>query len=366
MTRARHLAILTMALLMLTLTTPAFAAYTAWDPGAANGTSLPTPHKDYQVTTVKCAVCHAVHQAPVADATGTVPVDWTADSSPEMLLRSSVANSCTYCHITTSIGAIQIYGGDPDLYLNDDIFGHQAPNATCVGCHSVHGANTYDGVLSSKILKRLPIQQTFVDFITNASSGTGDPEVIYTINQEWGGYPLPPNDWLDWDGRYVQQTAFCTGCHPYYSPASEDTVTVSSMWNGSAFSTATVSFKTHPMKRNWEEPSTPGTWGYGFVAQGSTLPTSTEVAWMSTDGCRRCHSDEQWTNQGPGTWDSDFPHRTPGQARFLVSAEAQGVGYTNIYDPSDDGACLVCHRWEGAWDPNNTSGVPTMGVGFTY
>lgn len=249
-----------------------------------------------------------------------------------------------------------IYDSEITYYTSDNMFGHQAPNATCVGCHSVHGANTYNGPLAAKILKRLPIQETYVDFMT----GGGSADEIY--DGTLSSWPMPPNDWQSWPDRMSQETAFCTGCHPYFTKASEDTVTVSYRWDGSAFSTETVSYKSHPMKRYWgegdvEDPTGNGVMSPDFYAAGSTLPNDQEVAQMSTNGCQRCHGEEQYVNQGVGVWTSSFPHYTPSNARFLVGADETG-GYQllDVQNPAGDTTCYPCHRWNSGAE----------GAGATY
>lgn len=155
-----------------------------------------SPHANYLEGTEKCGVCHAVHRAPVYGVKwDTNPLDATAKtavaggqynraefdntagglqaySQTQMLLQSSVANSCNYCHILTSVGGKQLYAGKPQYVTEgtglagaewDAGFGHH--NA-CTGCHAVHGVSsnygdtalwgqygTFQGPIKSKVLK---------------------------------------------------------------------------------------------------------------------------------------------------------------------------------------------------------------------
>jgi predicted CXXCH cytochrome family protein len=197
------------------------STYAAWDAGGANTGSLHTPHRDYSTTTTKCAVCHSVHKAP---------------ASGELLLRTTVGDSCTYCHIQSNLGRIVIYGGNLAWYNGpDNDHGHQSGGVTCVDCHSVHGANAFGGDKSSKILKVWNIQATFIQYMALEDTAA----VVNAVNGKvWPG---------EWDTGQVQDTAFCSQCHPYYSDKSETTVTASVVQSdGTRLST---SFKTHPMKK---------------------------------------------------------------------------------------------------------------------
>jgi hypothetical protein len=313
--------------------------FVPWTTGAPNDTSLPTPHKDYQTTTQKCAVCHAVHKAP-------------ADG--ELLLRGLAGDSCVYCHITNTTGVVQIYFGDSSLYYTDNKKNHSRDGgAPCTGCHAVHGANAYGGDIADKILKRLPIQPSFLRFFSAEDSAN----VIYEATGT-AMYPAPPNDWEPWDdARYVQQTAFCTGCHPYYTRASEDEITTDRMIVDGAISTETTSFASHPMKRQWSSYP-PDAWD--FQADGSSLPDGTRVTVMSTNGCWKCHGNNAFVDQGPGSFESSYPHYTANRERFLISGDGLEARDLDTPDSRQDGTCFLCHLW---LDQN--TGLP-VGAGLTY
>ena len=103
-----------------------------------------TPHSGYASTSNKCKVCHAVHDAA---------------SGGQVLLRSTVANACNYCHVGGTISTKQPYGNSTTSYTNDYAWNHSSvgygsivntdakasfsaeESSTCTNCHSVHGAN---------------------------------------------------------------------------------------------------------------------------------------------------------------------------------------------------------------------------------
>jgi hypothetical protein len=169
-----------------------FTGYAANFGNAGTG----SPHQNYLEGTEKCGVCHSVHRAPVygvkwdtnpaVDASKTAVAGGQYDraefdntagglqaySQTQMLLQSSVANSCDYCHILTSVGGKQLYAGKPQYRTEgtglagaewDAGFAH---HNGCTGCHAVHGVasnygdstlwgafGTFQGPLKSKVLK---------------------------------------------------------------------------------------------------------------------------------------------------------------------------------------------------------------------
>ena len=62
-----------------------------------------SPHSGYSTTTGKCKVCHAVHGAGSTDVTGTTL------NATEVLLRSTKANACEFCHLTGGTFAMDPY-----------------------------------------------------------------------------------------------------------------------------------------------------------------------------------------------------------------------------------------------------------------
>lgn len=342
--RRIHLALVLIALVVFCVAFSAQAAYAGTESGYVTWTADPpndnpaTPHKGYATTTQKCAVCHAVHKAP-------------ADG--ELLLRGSAGDSCTYCHVTGDIGRVVVYGGVIDRYTTEDDRGHQSPAVTCISCHAVHGANTFGGDNATKILKVFGIQDTFVDYITEGSGEAS--RVVNATNADTfpGG----------WDAGQIQDTAFCSQCHPYYSPASETTVTASVVQSDGSYQT--TSFKTHPMKLPGNESGRDPY--YGFEAQGSSVPTSQTIAVYSTRGCNwNCHwSQDGGIDRGAGVWENSYPHHNPNTSRFLAGGPNDSVRDGVVEDSSQDSACLMCHLYSGR---TNDWAVPRPegGVGVSY
>ena len=296
--------------------------YFGWDPGGANLGTLGTPHKDYRTTTQKCQVCHAVHDAK---------------PDGEMLLPTTVANACVYCHITTSIGGIIVYGGDPANYLSEDDFGHQyagGAGVACADCHSVHGSNTIGGDqgLETKILRAGGYQSEFVSHIS--TGGASD------ITDGW----LPGNqDWGvgGWDENDVQLTAFCTRCHQNFAYTSTQTV-------------AATGFRTHPMRLEYDPDDTWPPIAPDIIGKGI------EVSTHSTRGCSfGCH--DVSSTSGVGVNVRSFPHHVPGADKMLDAQRTMtSHGHTDAVESESDDVCLVCH-WV-SWE----SGEVSQGVGVDY
>lgn len=346
--RRLFLAMALLVLLCLAMTAQSAYAdtssdYLDWSSDAPND-SPPTPHSGYTTSTRKCGVCHSVHKAV---ATG------------QLLLRSSAEDACTYCHVTGSTGLVVVYGGDADNYTIEDNHGHQSPAVSCISCHAVHGANTFRGDASIKILRAWNIQETLV-----ADLAGGDVDAIID-----GVGPLDPdlNDGYSWPGmwdtRDVVDAAFCTQCHPYYTDASEHAVTADVVQSDGSFETTT--FATHPLK----VPGGEGGHDYyeGFVAAGSTLPTNYAVAVYSTRGCYwNCHGGSD-RDGGVGVQVSSYPHYDPDTARFLQAGADRDQDVT---DSSNDANCLMCHEWydgQGGQGPSGGIAYPAEGgVGISY
>ncbi len=336
------------AAMVLAFASAAFAispAYQDWNPTAgSNATSAQTPHKDYQTTTVKCAVCHSVHAAgwyKTADNTTTGSQTAgikKAGSASELLLRSSVADACTYCHIDTNIGVTQIYvnadgtgnyynynSASPGAVVND--YGHNGGptgHASCATCHAVHGANTFDGAVSEKILKKGNFEAAL---LADLADGTYAP----------GAAPIA--DVFTSSDRGAQVTTFCTQCHANYSHASEQIITSTGYFNDPAnggIIGGTKFYSSHPMK----VAST------SFDAQGaSTTAKGKQVAFSDSWYCRSCHS-AGLVDAGPGPVVSSFPHYTPNHAEFLDKASDSASAKQDVLagEQDQDGVCLQCHR----------------------
>lgn len=334
--------------------------YVDWSDASAHldGTDA-TPHIGYTVNTEKCLVCHAVHNAAVGGTAWTGDNPWTAeDEETEMLLRSSVANACTYCHITTNIGGTQLYNGDATLWgprssltsFTENV-GHQYPSAQCVNCHAVHGANTYAGAAGSKILKfdAAAVQDEIIGTVDDGTTAyVGDDGVTA------GLYASAADAQADTGtlGKDYQVSVFCTQCHENYSYASEDVINSDGdyVYGDATYvdgdPTPNKQYKTHPMKSA----------DAVFSALGATFDG--QAAFVASTTCRSCH-DAGNTDEGTVVTASNFPHYTAGAYAFVnvaasyedyASATAAGV------DHGTDGMCLKCHA--------STNGVSGVGTGF--
>lgn len=357
--------------------------YSQWNTTYGTNAAIPSPHAGYSTTTVKCSVCHSIHRSSVPGLRirNQVNGDWivgdtTSDS--QMMLRSSVANSCDYCHIETAAGGVRLYNGNEEnrhSALWDGGYGHTVTNA-CTYCHAVHGANTFKGDATSaagKTIKYTATQHTRNELFStvlpsgnvvygvtswginpnvagnmanhtfhNPDSGEdiviGVEDEIYT--EDASGVLTDPNNKAqvlglqnlvlgtgtlinsaaDASWKDVQVGAFCTTCHSnMYSSASENVQNPdqdSGLWGGTYGGWTDVA----------AFPYSSGTWkvkGHpvvdataDFAAGGSTLGTGKTVAWASADTCRKCH--DAGTDDAPaGVVYSSWPHITPGYYRFM-------------------------------------------------
>ncbi|HET6351281.1 MAG TPA: hypothetical protein VFG89_04005 [Coriobacteriia bacterium] len=368
-----------------------------------------SPHQGYLEGTEKCAVCHSVHRAPVphirwdtnpADPAAKTAVaggqynrlEFESDSAnTEMLLIDSVANSCNYCHVYTSIGNKQLYAGKMEYINSEDAFGTDEWDAGfghhngCTGCHAVHGVSSnfgspalygatgvFRGPVATKVLKvrakgsggagaAAYVWQDEV--ITAGSAGKVEAQLLYGLT--WAN-KLTPNDTAvdpqnvplfptatdailgtnarpDVDAGDAQVSAFCTFCHQNYGYASEATVNPDgdrSLFQGPWYALAgTVPNVT----------GTPGTWvtangsgAYGmpfknhplkncdalpFAAAGKGANVPAQVAFVDSGTCRSCH-DAGLKNQ-VGVIVQSWPHFTPGYFHFVKSAAHVGASMTN-------------------------------------
>jgi hypothetical protein len=196
-----------------------------------------------------------------------------------MLLQSTVANACDYCHIITSSGGVQLYGGKTAYRTGEWNEGFAHGNA-CTACHAVHGVannygdpaqygqyGTFQGPLRPKILKLRTKgaggagnlayvwqDETIAigsagraDLIANSgiagmaawataqtpadSTGATSPPDVTAVDPL--NVPLFPsktdaimgtNVRPGTDAREAQASAFCTFCHQNYGWASEAVV----------------------------------------------------------------------------------------------------------------------------------------------
>lgn len=168
---------------------PAFAAWgdsalIQWDDavdGLHEGEA--SPHGDYDTTTYKCGVCHAVHAAA---------------SGGQKLLPAPVSTACDYCHVDLSgAGYVQVYGGVSTNHTTGSTFAH---NNDCTACHQVHGAaddmSTFSGGASYKILMD----------VTNVTDRGGVDYTAYSADPATGDTNADES-----------MSKWCSQCHPYYN-----------------------------------------------------------------------------------------------------------------------------------------------------
>jgi hypothetical protein len=368
--------------------------YIKWD--SAHAGAVAGPHAGYTESTTKCEVCHAVHRAPAPNVSWTgaslirggewARAEYRADPTPgvntQLLLMSSAAGACNYCHINTSVGGQQLYGGQASNILGpwDEGYGHH--NA-CTGCHAVHGAfalnaNNANGVLGSKNgLSGAALTGTFQGALKPAilkvgakGTSTGWMEEVYTAGSAGyaatyaaGGAQAAPtvNDALvdpanvplfasrqdavmgtglrtDVADTYeAQVSVFCTFCHQNYGTSSEATVNPNgsvslfqAQWtaaDGTNPNTAAaginsgkgMAFKNHPMKA----AGTNMLGSRGSAKTGATVAAATQVAFADASTCRDCH-DAGVARGTTGIIFESFPHFTPGYWKFINAGSAQG------------------------------------------
>ena len=318
--------------------------YIAWDGAGVNSNG---PHADYQTSTTKCAVCHSVHAAPgVGYVAGSsngpdVYTPWTATGpNTQLLLRSSVADSCKFCHVDTAIGGVQLYGGAAGVYGTWIGPGHTGQNSSaCVNCHAVHGANTYKGANTSKILRLLAsgnrAPQAEVLGGSGATAGLFDTQASATNSNL----------------KYEQQTVFCSECHKNFSRSSDTTIAVSGRKSHSMVSAPSSTF-TNATGGPATQYDAAGAVlsAVQTVNTGATFAGGTAIASAASSSCRACHT-AGGVDQAGVTWNS-FPHYTRGLPYFLSGGaapitDAVGNNSGTPLDTAVDGNCKTCHASVG-------------------
>lgn len=246
----------------------------------------PSPHGAYTTTTVKCVVCHAVHNAAVGG---------------DILLQTTASDACNYCHVNTLSSYTQVYNSNPayystggDLANAHNSYGSPEQGVTCARCHQVHAATnamTYSTYLSSKLLK--------------------GPKTAAGADPVAG--PVLASDTNTW----TAMTKWCAGCHygeagtyNYYSTAYNDATHI--------MTTATANY-----------------------ANPAASISATRVAFGNSNYCSSCH--------GGGFGTSNWPHYVAGAQRFLLQADGATGTVTGAALARQDGVCLRCHK-NGAAD----------------
>lgn len=296
------------ALMLAAFATPAFAGgYLVWTQLVGQG---PSPHVGYSASSTKCQVCHAVHYANAAG---------------ELLLNSTVAQACSYCHLTSGSGYTQVYGSNQANYFGTDLpSAHNAGivnGVQCTDCHQVHAAAaamTANAALTQSMLK-LP-------YLGNADPVAGVP--------------------LSGESTYVAMSKWCADCHYNRGVNGMATSTPSGV---SQYYNQAYNGRSHTM--------TSADLVYGNAAASTT----TQVAWAESKMCMNCHSAGTagivaGSLAKSGTY--NFPHYTQNAAQFLEAAEASGVARTTATTGDADGVCLSCHRFKPAG--------ATTGIGINF
>lgn len=256
-----------------------------------------SPHKGYTAATQSCGVCHAVHNAAPGD----------------VLLSTSIAGSCDYCHVGGAGGYVQVYNGWDTYYNVDNKKNHS--NA-CTTCHAVHGANTITGAY---ILKA-----------TTSQLGTPLPS---PVDRSIGTTRVPGGS----VSVSANQSQWCSTCHRY-------TATMDPVGAGYNYYIQVYDGRSHVMT------VATSSWNNGSIG-------ATRVAWNDTTACKNCHADTTCTAafKRPGLKAGNgFPHYTDGQ-RFLLSGYSSTASSSSAGNSRDDGVCLRCH--------NNGSG---LGIGSSF
>jgi hypothetical protein len=304
------LAVLTLAMTML-MTGVAMAAYvdagfyTTWY--HADGTNAAgSPHSGFAQTSQKCGYCHAVHNAQRSGYTG------------EVLLRGTVDDACTYCHIdgalATTVDRV-VYGGEATNYTTDSRYNHSsAGGANCVGCHTVHSARAVEANLDGNAA-------TVKDYILKADIAT-----MPSVGGDAAG------NLVDGTTAVNVLSTYCTQCHAYYETGYDDDATA----------------QHHIM-----QPGTDLT-TYGNTQTAYGIGSNRQVAATGSDTCFTCHDSYALV--------AGFPHNMTSERFMKVGAyfgDTLDIANDTNGNASEDGACLKCHAWTDT-NPGDT------GIGIDF
>jgi hypothetical protein len=412
----------------------------AWNVDFAINNSA-SPHFGYAQSTAKCSVCHAVHRAPTAgtsafatkDLTGTgfgrntttgALIDtgtavtssrytanpWTSEATTQLLLRSSAARACIYCHIVQG-APDKMYGGVSSLapYASEGADGwgeFYAHTTGCTACHAVHGANTFKGSgVATKILKYQGVKNLgTIPLVVQPEVYAGNPALYTSFTNMVNGSLSASASAAGVTRLQGAVTAQCSICHASYA-VGEAEVNANFLnaelfqpgsWNTANGSTAQIivgttaspvsvlpgiagitytsvgssqgslimKYKNHPLKGGGQPFKGAGA-GAAFTV-GNIIVSNT-----SSSACQSCHNAPESLVQS-GYVVQSFPHYTPGYYKFM-SAQTQGLfdtpvtnaevmlgrrGFYSTYIPAtfsrpgrpavmNDGYCTKCHNTVG-------------------
>jgi hypothetical protein len=388
-----------------------------------NGTS---PHGLYSQTSAKCAVCHSVHRAPTAGTSSQSTLDfggtantssryaestWTAQATTELLLRSTAAASCSYCHISS--GAKKMYGGDAtfavfnppegssaDVLENswNEFYGHT--NA-CTTCHAVHGAKTFQGNgVAGMALKYMGLKNLgTIPLVVEPEVYSNSP-LYANYNDMINGNVKPAALAAGATALTAAVTAQCSICHVNYSPASNQVINPGwtnpnlfqgGSWGSANGSTAGIFVGTTadpvaalpgypgPTYTNRAFTGTPSSWIMAFKDHPLKTPDALFAGAGATGAaklgpvsskqsltCQSCH--DAPSILVAGYWVSSFPHYTPGYYKFSTALDQAAYdtpstiaqvmlgrrGFYNSFGTRpgkpavmNDGYCTKCHDTVG-------------------
>lgn len=305
------------------------------------------PHANYTTTTVKCAVCHSIHQAPqgsflltrVTGAPGTTP-----------------GAICQYCHNRTSTVCTLLVSFDPvNAPAQHSSYCTGTSNHSChAGAHGV-GVSTYP-TLAAKLLAGGADAKVAAGIADTANTGVTAAD--FTI-------ALGDTETNDQRTLAIGYTCGQASCHSNSAFVTKDGKAYNVAAPGGAPTAGRLS--THPMMDGNAQASLDTAFHGSYTGK---------IAWLPSNGCSKCHALQDSTLSKAA-----FPHdrNVPGMAAgdksngvWLVgAADALSATYSvknHEYNPdgsaaaieygfstAQDGVCLRCHR-----------GSSTLGVGRTF
>jgi len=339
-----------------------------------------SPHSGYSTTTGKCKVCHAVHGAGSTDVTGTTL------NATEVLLRSTKATACEFCHLTSGAFAMDPYynttfgtsslanyhgngggwvsatmgggtnwfttaGGASGTQYTVPQSGHNAIHSHSVGnvyqgcnsCHATHGANTMSP--GTYILKNDPAKGVIANvgagYVDGAGMGYGSISAVATTQEQFCADCHDGTKVVKTSGTsaIVSQTDFntyfpnCQGstCHNSVSP----TITAN-VANFGASSNTGHNGRSHIMTTAFNA-------AYADTATGKASSAGITAAF---NGCQTCHNVQIW--DGVSMAQNTFPHWSPSNELIPNMSSLTAI----------DKVCLDCH--------DNLGGNAALGVGKTF
>jgi hypothetical protein len=317
-----------------------------------------SPHGAYTTTTVKCAVCHAVHYA----APGSAPVG--SGQTADTLLRMTATNACAYCHVVAgqTVNGRSVYDGVLPASSGGSANTGHLTGANCSECHTgPHGANMDISVPAivgymlkkSAVTTASPYGTVFarIQAIDATAALQGFTGGAAAAAQTVTGF-----DEATWmnpanNGAVYREAAvglFCAQCH------------AGSYAQTQAGASTNINGMAKPTSGHRVQASAETSWS-GFSS--GAFNGKGQIAWADAANCKSCHdSKDTLGNAG-------FPHSWGGTKMWLYAAAsandatealpfgtAANSGYNAGKPQLADGVCLKCHR------QNST----TTGVGLSY